>query len=145
MITLDQYWHGNEKTYGLLLSTELRANAQRTVVVANELLGIAQDGGVMLTPGQYGMVRSGWRPPEVNAATPNASKTSLHMQCLAIDLEDPHGILAAWCFVNCDNSGSVLRDLGLWMEHPTATPTWCHVQLRPQASFSKTGLRYFYP
>lgn len=142
IITMQQYWHGNEAAHGHLLTPELRANAQRTVDAANELLGIAQDGGVMLTPGRYGMVRSGWRPPAVNAATNGASKTSLHMQCLAMDAEDPYGILAAWCFANRD---VVLKDIGLWMEHPTATPTWCHVQLRPQASFAKTGLRYFYP
>jgi len=142
MITLQQYWRGRDKTHGHLLTPELRANAQRTVDVANELLPLAQAGGVMLTPGQWGMVRSGWRPPDINAGTKGASATSLHMQCLALDAEDPYGLLAAWCFANWR---TVLKDLGLWMEHPTATPTWCHVQLRAQGSFAKTGLRYFYP
>lgn len=142
MITLLQYLMGRDVSHARLLTPELRANAQRTVDVANALLILAKGGGVMLSPSTWGMVRSGWRPPSVNAATQGASKTSLHMQCLALDLEDPFGILAAWCFANRDR---VLKDLGLWMEHPTATPTWCHVQLRPHGSFAKTGLRYFYP
>lgn len=143
ILTLDHYWRGRDKTHGHLLTPELRANAQRTVDVANELFSLAGDGGVMLTPAQpYGMARSGWRPPDINAATQGAAKGSLHMQCLALDAEDPYGLLAAWCFANRD---TVLRDLGLWMEHPTATPTWCHIQTQPMASFKRTGLRYFYP
>jgi hypothetical protein len=108
------------------------------VEAANKLLTLAKGAGVQLTPNATtGMVRSGWRPPEVNAATANASKTSLHMQCLAVDLEDVSGMLDKWCFAN----QNVLKDLALWLESPTATPTWCHVQLKPPGS----GNRVFAP
>lgn len=35
----------------------------------------------------------------------------------------------------------VLVKLGLWMEHPSATPSWLHVQTVPPGS----GNRVFYP
>jgi hypothetical protein len=60
------------------------------------------------------------------------------MQCLAIDLEDVDGTLDKWCFAN---ASLVLRDLALWLEHPDATPTWTHVQLKPPGS----GNRVFRP
>lgn len=139
MITLDQFWMGRDKTHALILGTDLRANAARTVEAANKLLILAKGAGVPLKPNATtGMVRSGWRPPDINGATSGASKTSLHMQCLAVDLEDVGGKLAAWCFANAD---TVLRDLALWLEHPSATPSWCHVQLKPPGS----GNRVFRP
>jgi hypothetical protein len=129
---------GRDVKYSAILGTDLRANAGRTVEAANKLLTLAKGAGVQLVPNATtGMVRSGWRPPEVNAATANASKTSYHMQCLAVDLEDVSGMLDKWCFAN----QNVLKDLALWLESPTATPTWCHVQLRPPGS----GNRVFTP
>lgn len=137
MIELSHYWMGRDKTYAHILGSDLRANASRTVEAANKLLTLAKGAGVQLKPGQWGMVRSGWRPPAINAATANASKTSLHMQCLAVDLEDVDRSLARWCFAN----QNVLKDLALWLEHPDATPTWAHVQLKPPGS----GNRVFRP
>jgi hypothetical protein len=138
MITLAEYFMGRDVEYSSILGTDLRANAGRTVEAANKLLTLAKGAGVQIKPGKWGMVRSGWRPPAVNAATANASKTSLHMQCLAIDLEDVDGTLDKWCL---SNANLVLRDLALWLESPTATPSWCHVQLKPPRS----GNRVFTP
>lgn len=128
---------GRDKTHALILGSDLRANAARTVEAANKLLTLAKGAGVQIKPGQWGMVRSGWRPPDVNAGTKGASKTSLHMQCLAVDLEDVDGSLDRWCFAN----QNVLKDLALWLEAPESTPTWCHVQLKPPGS----GNRVFRP
>lgn len=139
MITLEQYFMGRDRTHALQLSTELRANAWRTVEAANKLLVLAKGAGVRPTPGlAWGMVRSGWRPPDINATTKNASRTSLHMQCLAIDIEDNNGELRDWAL---KVASTVLRDLALWLEHPSATPSWCHVQLKPPGS----GNRVFLP
>ena len=138
MITLADYFMGRDKTHAHILGSDLRANASRTVEAANKLLTLAKGAGVQLKPGQWGMVRSGWRPPDINAGTKGASKTSLHMQCLAIDLEDVDGTLGKWCMANAD---TVLRDLALWLEHKEATPTWTHVQLKPPGS----GNRIFKP
>jgi Peptidase M15 len=137
MIELSQFYMGRDKTHALILGSDLRANAARTVEAANKLLTLAKGAGVQIKPGQWGMVRSGWRPPDINGTTAGASKTSLHMQCLAIDLEDVDGSLDKWCFAN----QNVLRDLALWLEDPSATPTWCHVQLKPPGS----GNRVFRP
>lgn len=138
MIELSHYYMGRDKTHAHILGSDLRANASRTVEAANKLLTLAKGAGVQLKPGQWGMVRSGWRPPDINGATKGASKTSLHMQCLAVDLEDVDGSLGRWCMANAD---SVLRDLALWLEHKDATPTWTHVQLKPPGS----GNRIFRP
>lgn len=138
MITLAEYFMGRDVQYASILGSDLRANAGRTVEAANKLLILAKGAGVLLIPNsKTGMVRSGWRPPAVNANTAGASKTSLHMQCLAVDLEDVKGTLGKWCFAN----QNVLKDLALWLESPAATPTWCHVQLRPPRS----GNRVFTP
>ena len=139
MITLADYYRGHDVRYRHLLGSDLRANAARTVEAANALLILAKGAGIVMRPNKdSGMVRSGWRPPAVNAVTPHASRTSLHMQCLAVDIEDETHALALWAMANAD---TVLRDLALWLEHPTATSTWCHVQLRPPDS----GNRVFIP
>jgi hypothetical protein len=139
MITLSDYYLGRDRTHAHLLGSDLRANAARTVEVANKLLILAKGAGVTLESNGHGhIVNSGWRPPDVNAGTPGAALRSLHMQCKAIDLFDPDGDLDDWCLANAD---TVLKDLGLWLEHPAATKGWCHVQLVPP----KSGRRVFYP
>lgn len=139
MITLAQYFQGRDVTHARVLGTDLRADAGRTVEAANKLLYLCKAGGVKLAPNAAGsIVRSGWRPADINATTPGASRTSLHMRCLAIDIEDVGGSLAAWCRSNAD---TVLRGLGLWLEIPSATAGWCHVQLKPPVS----GNRVFVP
>jgi len=82
-------------------------------------------------------VTSGWRPATINATVPGAAHGSKHLSCLAIDLEDRNGALDAWCLAHPD----VLEELGLWLEHPDATPGWCHLQTQPPRS----GSRVFYP
>lgn len=49
---------------------------------------------------------------------------SKHLVCAAIDLEDKNDKLKVWCVKNTH----VLRELGLYMEDPSATDTWCHLQ-----------------
>lgn len=144
MIALANYYMGRDRTHGHLLGSDLRANAARTVETANALLVLAKTAGVSLesNPRTGSIVSSGWRPPDVNSATPGAAANSLHMQCLAIDLFDPDGDLDDWLL---SVSTTVLKDLGLWMEHPAATKGWAHVQLKPQRSFARTGLRWFLP
>lgn len=82
-------------------------------------------------------VRSGWRPPSINACTAGASLTSHHMTGKAVDIADPHQELAHWCLENL----SVLERQQLWMEDHHSTPTWCHLQSVPPRS----GNRVFRP
>lgn len=138
VMTLEHYWMGRDKAYPLALDTATRSNAVRTVELANKLLVLASAAGVPLLANLQGnLVASGWRPPAVNAATPNASRTSLHMTGQALDFYDPSGAIDAWLMADLQP----LVQLGLWLEHPSATPRWCHVQTRPPGS----GNRVFKP
>lgn len=128
MITPEDYYMGRDQLYPDELTDELEENAKVTVDRANDLLERA---------GMQRGVNSGWRPAAVNAGIKNAAKKSKHMQCLAIDINDDDGTLDAWCMKNLD----VLEEIGLWLEHPSATPRWCHVQIVPPRS----GNRVFYP
>lgn len=141
MITLNDYWMGRDKQYPFALSTDIKRNAETTVELANKLLTLAKVAGVTLetNPRTKTIVSSGWRPPEVNAAVPGAAAKSKHMTGQAIDLYDPDGDLDDWCM--SDGGQKVLADLGLWLEHPSATKGWCHVQTVPPRS----GRRVFYP
>ena len=139
MITVAEYMMGRDVSHALECSPDILRNAARTVRVANELLMLAKVAGVPIIPRQDGtLVNSGWRPPSLNARTDGASRTSLHMTGEAIDLHDPKGYLDEWCTTSAD---TVLRDLGLWLEHKDFTPGWCHVQMRPPRS----GNRIFRP
>jgi hypothetical protein len=128
LITLTQYFMGRDADHGAELTEGLRRNAEVTVARANALLERAC---------LACMVNSGWRPHAVNARIPNASPRSRHLTCEAIDLADPDDRLDAWCLANLD----VLAAIGLWLEHPDATPGWCHVQIVPPRS----GRRVFEP
>lgn len=62
---------------------------------------------------------------------------SMHLKGCAVDLHDPAGKMKQWCLKN----EKVLVEVELWAEHPDATPTWLHVQIRPPRS----GNRWFKP
>lgn len=84
--------------------------------------------------GEYRKVNSGYRRPEDNRAAGGASK-SAHLTCQAVDLEDKDGKLKAFL------TEAKLKEYGLYMEHPDATPIWAHVQTRS----TKSGNRIFRP
>jgi hypothetical protein len=142
MITLADYLMGRREAHPLSYSDEIERNARRTVELVNDLLASAIRAGVDLTdrnPRTGTIVSSGWRPPAVNAATPNAAVRSLHMTGEAIDIYDPDGALDEWLLTAAGQSD--LARLGLWQEHPAATKGWVHLQTRPPRS----GRRVFYP
>lgn len=129
VLTLADYFMGRDASHAAELTAEFRRNARAMVERANELLklaGIAQ-----------GAVNSGWRPQSINAAIANASPRSRHLTCQAVDLRDDDDVLDAWCMRNLP----ALEVLGLWLEHPSATPGWCHIQTVPPRS----GRRVFMP
>lgn len=139
LITLSQYYMGRDLKFPGQLSKELRNNAGITVTRANTLLGLAESQGVTLElhPVNGSLVSSGWRPPAINTATPGAALRSKHMTCQAIDIYDPDGDLDDWCLAHL----SALETAQLWLEHPSATKGWCHLQIIPPRS----GRRVFYP
>lgn len=127
-LKLADYYMGRDRPHRSELTRELRANARETLRRVNGLLRRA---------GMMRKITSGWRPAAINAAVPGAARGSKHLNCLAVDLEDRDGTLDAWCLAHPD----VLETLGLWLEHPDATPGWCHLQTQPPRS----GSRVFYP
>lgn len=128
MISLTDYYMGRDKEYPAELTDELKWNASSTVDRVNQLLEAF---------GQARGVRSGWRPAAINKKVPNAAPQSKHMTCQACDINDSDGALDAWCLAHPE----ALERIGLWMEDPEATPTWCHVQIVPP----KSGKRVFVP
>ena len=75
----------------------------------------------------------------INGTTPGAAVNSKHMTCQAIDLHDADGEVDDWLMTTIGQA--MLRDIGLWHEHPAATKGWAHVQTVPPRS----GRRTFYP
>lgn len=130
MITRDDYFMGRDLSYPTDMTPDIERNAFRMIALANALLARFGEGR---------KVNSGWRPPAVNAGTPGAARRSLHMTGQAIDLDDDDGMLDAWCL--SDFGQAQLVDIGLWLEHPSSTKGWCHVQMVPPRS----GNRVFYP
>lgn len=134
MITLDQYLNQWKVHYGQVqvpdeeLTDDMRKDAQITVDRANQLLARF---------GQGRDITSGWRPIEVNKLVPGAAQFSNHTKCCAVDISDPHGDLDQWCL----DHPAILEDIGLWLEHPSSTKGWCHVQIVAPRS----GKRVFFP
>lgn len=139
MLTLRDYWMGRDEKYPLAMSTEIDHNASILVSVVNGWILDAKSRGAVfeIHPETKTIVSSGWRPPAVNSSTPGAAKNSKHMTGQAIDLYGPGNKLATFAFENQD----LLKEAGLWMEHPSATPIWLHLQTVPP----KSGNRVFYP
>jgi hypothetical protein len=121
---------GRDAEYPLAMTPDIEHNAEILLGLVNILL--TRYGG-------HPKVRSGWRPPAVNAATPNAAPNSKHMSGQAIDLADPDGDLDDWLMSAIGQDH--LATIGLWMEHPAATKGWSHLQSVPP----KSKNRVFYP
>jgi hypothetical protein len=140
-ITVNQYFSKYKDQFENEIRPPIVENATVLIGKVNILLKHLQSEGIGLdlVPVKNLLVcfTSGWRPRAVNAVIPGAAKFSLHMSGEAIDLSDPDGMIDEWCMSNT----RVLRELGLYMEHPSATKGWCHLQSRPP----KSGRLIFYP
>jgi hypothetical protein len=139
MITLAQYFMGRDATHAADLTPDIIRNATDLVEKVNRLI---ERIGAAVTwendPDTRSLVSSGWRPPAINAATRDAAKRSKHMAGLAVDLYDPDGDLDDWLLNHLPAIG---HEFGLYLEHPSATKGWAHLQSVPPGS----GRRVFYP
>ena len=117
-LTLEDYFTSSGRYPARLDSEEItdtvRNNAILLLARVNTLLASFQ-----VSP----RITSGFRPESVNAALKNSGKKSLHCKGMAVDLSDPTGHLK----FNIIMSPNLLTQYGLWMEHYTATPGWCHL------------------
>lgn len=148
MITLTDYWTGpdarrRDQEYAGDLTEAIAQAATVTVMRVSELLARAEAAGVSLDrhPVTGSLVSSGWRPPQINAATAGAAAKSKHMTGHACDVYDPDGDLDQWCMDNLHE----LQAIGLWLEHPGATKGWCHLQTVPPGRPPRPDVRVFWP
>lgn len=141
MILLADYFMGRREQYPLAMSPEIERQALLTCELASKLLEQARTYGVSLdvNPKTRSLVASGWRPPAYNATVAGAAPNSKHMTGQAIDIYDPDGDLDDWLMTG--EGQAALMALGLWMEHPSATKSWSHLQTIPPRS----SKRVFYP
>lgn len=113
MLTLSAYLMGRDVSYKDEWTLERQANALDLVKRVNNLFTALQI--------EVPVVTSGWRPLAVNMRSGGA-KRSLHMEAKAVDLVDC-GPLKETILKN----HSLLLEFGLWMEDPSSTATWCHL------------------
>lgn len=115
MITLVDYYMGRDKDYpDEFIAGNVEDNAKFLLHQVNTFLASIEVDEVE--------VRSGWRPKEINEKV-GGSPRSGHLVGRAIDLSDPLGGLSA---VIMDNPEK-LRSVQLWMEDPTFTIGWVHL------------------
>ncbi len=131
MITLEQYYMGRDKEYPPTEAME--GNALNLLGAIAKLEARIAKMPLKLS-GFVFELSSGYRPGKYNKAAGGSGK-SAHLTCEAIDLKDPTGWLAHFLTIN----SKLLEELGLYMEHPSRTKGWVHLQTR------KTRNRIFYP
>lgn len=133
MISVDEYISQHGAGHESELTDEMRLEAQATCDAANALL---EEFG-----GNRGL-RSGWRPKSVNDATPNAARSSKHITCQAVDIEDNDGALKDWALQRADDGTyPVLEKYNVYAEYGDATPSWLHIQIVAPGS----GKRVYFP
>jgi hypothetical protein len=80
-------------------------------------------------------VNSGFRTSEVNKNIPNAAKKSQHMLGNAVDLSDVDGKLDE--LLTLDATDVLLKKHGLWVEDPSVTRFWTHLDCKDRGKRSK--------
>lgn len=123
MIKLDEFLMGRDKTHPL--SKEQTTNAASLLAAINYIRGVY---------GKPMVVSSGYRPGSFNTNAGGATR-SAHLSCEAVDIRDTDGEFRKWCLANIPE----LEKAGLYLEDPSFTPTWIHLQTR------KTSQRIFKP
>lgn len=141
IISLDHYF------------TDYMTKQDRREVYKDEFLPEYEDNAKLLLTAVSGLfnelgidknkpLTSGWRPPSVNGATPNAAKKSAHMICKAGDwLDDKNQTFAKLIASRPD----LLRKYNLFLENPQFTKgkntNWFHLDCmirsdRPSRQFN---------
>lgn len=134
MINLEDYISASGKYPERLNSEELtKAIKDNAVVLLNKVNQLLQELSITNVK-----VSSGFRPAAVNAKVKGAAKKSLHMSGRAVDIYDPEHTLIRKILANPD----ILKKYDLWMEDPSCTPTWCHLD---NSTRTERPLRVFKP
>lgn len=127
MITLADYLKGHGEA-----PEAVKANALELLARVNALLA-----ELPFPEAREPKVNSGWRPADYNKNVPNAAPNSKHITGQAVDVADPDGVIDSYLHTHF----TLLIKHKLWMEHPSATKGWSHLQSVPPRS----GNLCFYP
>ena len=122
---------GRKETFSKEWSPSVEEHAIELLYRVNKLI---RENNVKL---ESPYLTSGWRPASFNKTVVNAAPRSKHITGEAIDLFDPDGDLDEYLLSNIN----VLVANGLYMEPPSATKGWCHLQ----SVSPKSGKRIFFP
>lgn len=136
MISMDDFMKGRDRVYASAFTDAILEASTETLRRANALLERFYES---VPTAAIRSCNSGWRPPALNAQVRGAALHSKHMTGHAIDISDDDEALDRWLLMA--EGQAWLVTLGLWMEHPSKTPRWCHVQTIPP----KSGNRVFMP
>lgn len=126
LITPEEYLMGRAKIEDL--TPEQRANMDKLLAAVNELIK------------RYGRslpINSGFRSKEDQMRINPKSMSSKHLICAAIDLGDKDHSFRHWLLTHLEHA----QELKLWIEDPSHTSTWIHLQCIPP----KSGYRIFIP
>lgn len=115
------YRMGRDTEYPL--TEDMEINEARLLFRVNALLTQFKD---LVKLGGPVQLSSGYRPGKYNVAAGGAAK-SAHVTCEAVDVADANGDLKKWIVTN----PTVLEKYDMYMEDPSKTPTWVHLQTRP--------------
>lgn len=135
MITLTDYF-GPYKTHPDATPERWQA-ADELLGRVNRLLERADEAGLHIWDNPVtgsevsGRINGGFRPQDC----PEGALHSSHKEGKAVDIYDPANSLDTWI------TDELLEELGLYREHPEATPHWCHLTTRAPGS----GNRTFHP
>jgi hypothetical protein len=125
-----EYWMGRHREFPPNL--EVRSNVDTLLNRVNSLL-------LYLKFPSPVFVSSGYRPGHFNQAAGGARRSG-HITGSAVDLADADRRLTDAISAWPAGPDSLLRLAGLWMESPSATPTWVHLD-----TISRPGPRIFKP
>jgi hypothetical protein len=133
LITLEDYF--GRLSFREAPSEIVRSNALGLIAKVNGLLLALAAAGIEAAKAP--IVNSGWRPAWHNKTIANAAPNSKHITGEAVDVADPDGEIDEYLLAHQD----LLIGHGLYIEHPSATKGWSHLQCVPPRS----GNRVFFP
>jgi len=143
MITTEQYFRkphsSGQAAAALDLLNRVNALVDEAVEQGAFEREIDPDTGSEIGGSAGGDGDGGFRTPGTRTGAPRSS----HRAALAVDAYDPKDRLDTWLdtFEGPNGTNTKLESHGLYREHPSATPRWCHLSTQAPAS----GKRTYYP
>ena len=152
MINVEEYFRkphsaAQEEAAGDLIDRRNQLRAEWMTATGATSCPVDPDTGCEISGKQGGDGDGGFRTPGSRTGTPNDKPPSSHRiidgKGAGIDDYDPADAFDTWLdqFEDGNGGNSKLAEYGLYREHPSATPRWCHLTTRAPGS----GKRTFWP